>query len=972
MYPELRVPLLSGVGAAMAVLLWVAARYPFLRRLAARQLRRRRTEALLVVAGSLLGTTMIVSSLVVGDTLNHSVRGIAYGTLGPVDERVVSLDPRVGAEVARRLAPLAADSRVDGVLTMRTTQAAALRHAPRGDRAEPRTLLWEADLTAAATFGGPESGVTGPTPRGDEVVVNERLADSLDVRAGDDIVVYPFATPTRVRIVRVIPAEGLGGLGPRAQNPVVYVAPGTLDAAARLAKHGAPTWVTFVSNRGGVESGAALTGPVRDRVAELLAGVTGASVETPKRDVLDAADQTGAVLGSLFLFISSFSIIAGILLLVNVFVMLAEERRSEIGMLRAMGLRRGRLVGALVLEGSVYAAVAAVVGVGLGVSVGRGVVVVAARVFRTFGSAFADIRFDVTATSLVNGAAMGFLIAFLTVAVASARISRTNVIAAIRDLDTDGVRTLRRRTLALCAIGVVAFGAASVRAVAASTGPATYALPAVTVLCAMPLLARRLPKRLVYSGAALLVLLWGLVANLVRPDVFDNPTSTTYVVLGTMLAFGAVVLIAENQGLLLRPFRRFLERPSEAGLSVRLAVAYPTAKRFRTGATLAMYSIVVLMLVMITQIGTVMMAGVDSAVRDAAGRYDVRADFAVTPPSGDPAATLRHSAVGADIAAATSLRTVTATSDDPTGTWTTPVPVVAVGIGDVFAREALPLADRQPAYRDDAAAWQAVLHDESLVVVGITFGATGGPIGHAFGPGDSLTVTDPRSGRAVRRTIAATMKNDLGFDGMTATPAYAVVMGDAAVRDQFGAAAAPSSVFVELRPGVDPQAFATRVQADLISYGTRATAIEDRVRDLFAANLALFRLMQGFLALGLVVGITGLGVVMVRAVRERRRTIGVLRALGFRARTVRRAFLAESTLIAVEGIVSGAVLAILTSWLLFTNSPAFGAIDAAFPIAWGQVALIVGVTFVASLLATLGPANRAAGIRPALALRISD
>jgi putative ABC transport system permease protein len=298
------------------------------------------------------------------------------------------------------------------------------------------------------------------------------------------------------------------------------------------------------------------------------------------------------------------------------------------------------------------------------------------------------------------------------------------------------------------------------------------------------------------------------------------------------------------------------------------------------------------------------------------------------------------------------------------------VPVVAVGFGEAF--EGLALDERLPAYGSDAAAWSAVSRDESLVIVGVTFATKGGPIGDAFGPGDTVTVTDPRTGRAVKRTIAATMRSDIGFDGVSARMAYPVLMSEAAVRSQFGAVAALNSAFVRLRDGVDPEDFAARAQASLIAEGVRGTAIEERVRDLFAANVALFRLMQGFLALGLVVGITGLGVVMVRAVRERRRTIGVLRALGFRSRTVRRAFLAESSLIAAEGILSGAALAVLTAWLLFTNSPAFGTITASFPIAWAQVGLIVGVTFVASMLATLAPANRAARIRPALALRISD
>ena len=68
-------------------------------------------------------------------------------------------------------------------------------------------------------------------------------------------------------------------------------------------------------------------------------------------------------------------------------------------------------------------------------------------------------------------------------------------------------------------------------------------------------------------------------------------------------------------------------------------------------------------------------------------------------------------------------------------------------------------------------------------------------------------------------------------------------------------------------------------------------------------------------ALGLLVGIAGLGVVMVRAVRERRRNIGVLRALGFQAGTVQRAFLTESSLVALEGILFGSALGLVTAYL---------------------------------------------------------
>ena len=140
----------------------------------------------------------------------------------------------------------------------------------------------------------------------------------------------------------------------------------------------------------------------------------------------------------------------------------------------------------------------------------------------------------------------------------------------------------------------------------------------------------------------------------------------------------------------------------------------------------------------------------------------------------------------------------------------------------------------------------------------------------------------------------------------------------------------------------------------------------------FSANRSFFRPMQGFLALGLLVGIAGLGVVMVRAVRERRRTIGVLPSLGFQAGTVQRAFLTESSFVALEGILLGSALGLVTTYLLFQNDPSFDNASTGFPIPWVSIAVLAAATALASLAATAWPARKAARIRPAVALRVAD
>jgi putative ABC transport system permease protein len=109
---------------------------------------------------------------------------------------------------------------------------------------------------------------------------------------------------------------------------------------------------------------------------------------------------------------------------------------------------------------------------------------------------------------------------------------------------------------------------------------------------------------------------------------------------------------------------------------------------------------------------------------------------------------------------------------------------------------------------------------------------------------------------------------------------------------------------------------------------------------------------------------------MVRAVRERRRQIGMLRALGFSAQVVRRAFLSEAAFVAIQGIVLGIGLGLVTSYQMVT-SDVFGD-PLPFEWPWAALAILFTVPAAAALAATVAPASQAAKIRPAAALRIAE
>ena len=62
--------------------------------------------------------------------------------------------------------------------------------------------------------------------------------------------------------------------------------------------------------------------------------------------------------------------------------------------------------------------------------------------------------------------------------------------------------------------------------------------------------------------------------------------------------------------------------------------------------------------------------------------------------------------------------------------------------------------------------------------------------------------------------------------------------------------------------------------------------VSEEVMVIQSLVLAILSLFQGYLALGLIVGVAGIAVVTIRNVSERRMTIGMLRAIGFRQRHV--------------------------------------------------------------------------------------
>ncbi len=170
---------------------------------------------------------------------------------------------------------------------------------------------------------------------------------------------------------------------------------------------------------------------LRDRLEELLSDQSELGVDDYKREALDTSETAANAFTTIFIVAGLFGITAGLVLIFLIFVMLASERKSEMGMTRAVGAQRGHLVEMFVFEGTAYDLMAAAVGVALGVLIG---LVIAATLGRAFAGSGLKIRPYLTLNSLLVSYALGMLVTFATVLFSANRVSHLNIVSAIRDL----------------------------------------------------------------------------------------------------------------------------------------------------------------------------------------------------------------------------------------------------------------------------------------------------------------------------------------------------------------------------------------------------------------------------------------------------------------------------------------------------------------------------------------------------------
>ncbi|MGW4335616.1 ABC transporter permease [Rhodococcus koreensis] len=197
--------------------------------------------------------------------------------------------------------------------------------------------------------------------------------------------------------------------------------------------------------------------------------------------------------------------------------------------------------------------------------------------------------------------------------------------------------------------------------------------------------------------------------------------------------------------------------------------------------------------------------------------------------------------------------------------------------------------------------------------------------------------------------------NQLVGDWLVSDDVYRQVMPAATIPDL--------AVLIDAKPGAD----LTQLRADLESATKQFVVVQVQDREQFKGTQGqqidtLLAILYGLLALAVVIAILGIINTLALSVVERRREIGMLRAVGMQRSQMRRTIYLESMLIAVFGAAVGVLLGIAFGWGFVSTLKDQGLGQVTVP--WGQVVAMLLGSGVVGVFAALWPAGRAARTRP--------
>ncbi len=938
----------------------------------ARNINRRRSSAAVVIFGLVIGTSMLSGALIMNDSMDNMIAYETYDRMHLVDETVYFLDPSgaygfFNSSVKDDLAVALSHSRnFDGITGEIEMSLAAF--CPSSGLGVPSVKLIGIDRSSVPSFGGFYEGeneadvaiLDGLTTNGNSVSLNvfatRALANTLDAREGYGLTLFMGGQNLSVTIASVIDNRGRANWD---EGVNIFVDLARIQDAFGL---NGKLNVIKLSNAGGPRDSLAFSHDAEQELKRILNddNYHPLSLQETKSGAIEDAKEESQLFRELFYVFASFAVIAGELLIVNIFTLIAEERKTEMGMARAIGMKRRSVRRLYTFEGTCYAICASSIGAFAGIPISYAIML-ALGTFSDDAGRLVNY-FTYSEDSLALAFSAGFITTTCTIALASARISRLNVTMAIRNLAApksakDGARITALGFFSLVSgLGLLYAGVRSAELALATLGQF------MTITGASFACSRFVGKRAAFTFAGLAnLIIWYLPIGL-----FDYVVRMEMFVLSGVLGIASLLLVLiPNLEWTLDVLSR-ANRGTRRAILTKYSVLQITSYKSRASLSIAVFSLVIFTITVMNIVVSVLSSGIATEVDRQSAGYELVGTTSPATPVADISGEL--SSVGLDDEFSSVLSFYlgealvghTSAHEDSASCIQS---YAVLAFDEEFAYSGkFALRARDGNYSSDRAAFDAMRDDPSLIIVDRTV-VPSGVIQYVStftaSVGDEIEMVV--NGTRMQKRIIGILDEF-------------IVQGIFVWRSSLGSSPEfnlSSAFMFDMEDGREnKEELARELERKMLDHSLEVIIIKDEVDKLMSMLHRHFRLYSAFMALGLVIGICGLATITMRAVRERKKEIGILRAIGLKRRIVVATFAIEASFIVLLGLGIGTLHGIFIARYLWREEFAIEGFP--FVVQFANLAAIDAFALAATFIGALIPAREAGKVSPSVAMRSSD
>ena len=472
------------------------------------------------------------------------------------------------------------------------------------------------------------------------------------------------------------------------------------------------------------------------------------------------------------------------------------------------------------------------------------------------------------------------------------------------------------------------------------------------------------------SAIGILLALWALSPDSWAPvDSGIKPDEVTFAVMGIIQVFAGVMIFTSFAPLVVNWIIQKSFLAKKIGPVAKVALAYPAAVPVRTAVIMGMFSLTVFSVIVLAGYSVQFEEHSSGYVEDASGDFEILLSSSRQIPlelsSNQFEWNLTHTDPD-DIDAVGIVNRAVVWLDDGNEK----IGYVLRGVDDGFINHGgIPLEDwNRNLGSTQEEAWNSLKTNQDIVFVDSSFALidpnTGESIsGMELPIGKSISLIDISNPGNTREVVVGgilSQSSQLFSQG--------VWMNGEIVDEQYGGV--PTRIYVSHESGESSSQLEKSLSKDLAGDGVYTSVIEDEILIILGLIFAILAIFQAYLALGLIVGIAGIGVVTYRSVSERSQQIGMLRALGFRKSSVLKTMLTEISWISLLGLLNGSLVAIAFHVALHRTFWEEQGADLILP--WFEVIAVVLGGWVLVLIATIIPVRKATQITPSEALSSPD